>query len=173
MTARATRARVSSTERGSRRHAAMVPNCQAARPLNRLFSHNAERKRVVLPSRRVVLAFLVTTERRLFRHDRPAIRFIPSTHRRSWEGWIGSHLYDSSLHYNDFLEYSDNFILSDHSHSLIQCYANISLALGEGNGAFSALCLLLVGEVASENLAIFAANVLGIFIVQLLKKCPR
>ena len=45
--------------------------------------------------------------------------------------------------------------------------------MGERNGAFLALCLLLVGEVASENLAIFAANVLGIFIVQLLKKCPR
>ena len=41
--------------------------------------------------------------------------------------------------------------------------------MGEGNGAFLALCLPLVGEVASENLAIFAANVLGIF--QLLKKC--
>ena len=46
-------------------------------------------------------------------------------------------------------------------------------SMGERNGAFSALCLPLVGEVASENLAIFAANVLGIFIVQLLKKCPR
>ena len=46
-------------------------------------------------------------------------------------------------------------------------------SIDERSGAFSALCLLLVGEVASENLAIFAANVLGIFIVQLLKKCPR
>ena len=45
--------------------------------------------------------------------------------------------------------------------------------MGERNWAFSALCLLLVGEVASENLATFAANVLGIFIVQLLKRCPR
>ena len=32
--------------------------------------------------------------------------------------------------------------------------------MGERNGAFLALCLLLVREVASENLAIFAANVL-------------
>ena len=45
--------------------------------------------------------------------------------------------------------------------------------MGEENGAFLALCLPLVGEVASENLAIFAANVLGIFIVQLLKKMPQ
>ena len=45
--------------------------------------------------------------------------------------------------------------------------------LGERNRAFLALYLLLVGEVASENLAIFASNVLGIFIVQLLKKMPR
>ena len=29
--------------------------------------------------------------------------------------------------------------------------------MGERNGAFSALCLPLVGEVASENLAIFAS----------------
>ena len=46
-------------------------------------------------------------------------------------------------------------------------------AMGERNRAFLALCLLLVGEVASKNRAIFAANVLGIFIVQLLKKCLR
>ena len=45
--------------------------------------------------------------------------------------------------------------------------------MGEGNRAFLALCLPFVGEVGSENLAIFAANVLGMFIVQLLKKCPR
>ena len=45
--------------------------------------------------------------------------------------------------------------------------------MGEGNRALLALCLPLVGEVASENLAIFAANVLGIFLVQLLKKCHR
>ena len=44
--------------------------------------------------------------------------------------------------------------------------------MGERNGAFLALCLLLVGEAASENLAVFAANVLGIYIVQLLKKMP-
>ena len=47
------------------------------------------------------------------------------------------------------------------------------LCMGERNGAFLALLLLLVEEVASENLPEFAANVLGIFIVQLLKKCPR
>ena len=46
-------------------------------------------------------------------------------------------------------------------------------AMGERNGALLALRLPLVGEVVSENLAIFAANVLGIFIVQLLKKRPR
>ena len=33
--------------------------------------------------------------------------------------------------------------------------------MGERNGAFLALCLLLVGEFASENLVIFAANVLS------------
>ena len=45
--------------------------------------------------------------------------------------------------------------------------------MGEWNEAFLGLCLLLVGEDASENLAIFVANVLGIFIVKLLKKRPR
>ena len=49
----------------------------------------------------------------------------------------------------------------------------LTVAMGERNGAVLALCLILVGQVASENLAIFAANVLGIFIVRLLKKCPR
>ena len=33
--------------------------------------------------------------------------------------------------------------------------------MGERNGAFAALCLLLVGEVASENLAICAWNILS------------
>ena len=46
------------------------------------------------------------------------------------------------------------------------------VSMGEWNGAFLAL-LLLVGEIASENLPVFAANVLGIFIVQLLNKSPR
>ena len=47
------------------------------------------------------------------------------------------------------------------------------MPIGEQTRAVLALSLLLVGEVASENLPVFAANVLGIFIVQLLKKCPR
>ena len=44
--------------------------------------------------------------------------------------------------------------------------------MGERNGAFLALCLLLGREVASENLAIFAANVLGIFIDHCSKIAP-
>ena len=42
--------------------------------------------------------------------------------------------------------------------------------MGGRNGSFLALWLLLVGEAASEYLAKFAAHVLGIFMVQLLKK---
>ena len=44
--------------------------------------------------------------------------------------------------------------------------------MGERNRVFLALLLLLVGEVASENLPVFAANVLGKFLVQMLKKFP-
>ena len=46
-------------------------------------------------------------------------------------------------------------------------------AMGERTRAVLAHRLILVGEVASENLPTFAAYVLGIFIVQLLKICPR
>ena len=45
--------------------------------------------------------------------------------------------------------------------------------MGEGILAVFTLSLVLEGEVASEYQATFAPNVLGIFIVQLLKKCPR
>ena len=45
--------------------------------------------------------------------------------------------------------------------------------MGEGILAVFILSLVLEGEVASEYLATFAANVLGIFIVQLLKKCKK
>ena len=45
--------------------------------------------------------------------------------------------------------------------------------MGEGILAVFTLSLVLEGEVVSEYLATFAANVLGIFIDQLLKKCPR
>ena len=44
--------------------------------------------------------------------------------------------------------------------------------IGKGDLAGFSPFYFLLGEVASENLAIFAVNLLGIFIVQLLNKCP-